>query len=109
MTSHTPQTTGFCFFSDHSSSSSSGTARCVRVTKGREPEALPRLRSGSVCGRSSYLQAGALLLVFLDRGLEPGNRVGQLLDGDDALVSGFLAHEFHHALGDIAEHDDIAR
>ena len=53
--------------------------------------------------------AGTLLLVRFDRRLDAGDRLGQLLDGDDALVGRLLAHELHHALGHIAEHDDVAR
>ena len=51
--------------------------------------------------------AGAIAPVFLNRRLDPGYGIGQLLDGDDALVRGFLAHQLHHALGDVAEHDDV--
>jgi hypothetical protein len=42
-----------------------------------------------------------------DRGFKPRDRLRQLLDGEDALVGGLLAHQFHQALGDIAEIDHI--
>ena len=54
------------------------------------------------------LLAGTLGFVGLDRGFELGDGVGQLFDRDDTFGFRLLAHQFHHALGNITKHDDVA-